>query len=333
MNQSFGAECFSAQGFLDAAREWGGPDCRLVEDGGDIAVQSILPDMGLAVRGRAIGVDRWSISTWWCLPQGGNTELALEVLVNSSLPARRWTQQLSANPDGASREEIIQRHYATNAPITRKYELTAIHAWLAAADWAALCESIATSTYRGILAESIPDLDISYAQGAAPFQSEGTVFGYPYYFRCRNGYLALRVGGNDPSVDALWGAGETSEDEDLSHLTWPQFAQAFHRLVKQLKPTPFTYEFPVLRRPSAMEGHDDNSTDFHVSALGYSAEDALRHVRLSPLMPGNPEDYFISPTPVQEDTRSYPPVVPNFSGIPDLPRSHLDAARRKPRSR
>jgi hypothetical protein len=88
----------------------------------------------------------------------------------------------------------------------------------------------------------IPGLSVEVAQGAIPFQSEGTLAGLPYYFKYKSGYARLRVGG-DLSAAPLYEA-----DQEYGHpldgaLDDDEFAHLFPRLVRGLRRAPRLWEF------------------------------------------------------------------------------------------
>lgn len=94
------------------------------------------------------------------------------------------------------------------------------------------------------LQEIFPGLLISSAGGIVPFQAEGLIDGYPFYYRDRHGWASLTIGEKDGEPPylmdgSLYSAGvETEEfgggDNFLKNLT---------KLIPALERSPFLYHF------------------------------------------------------------------------------------------
>ena len=75
----------------------------------------------------------------------------------------------------------------------------------------------------------LPNVEVTYLQGHAPVQAEGSINGKPFYFRARGQYWTLYVGG-ESAVDApeweyeeryglgLYDAGYMTHEEALRFL-------------------------------------------------------------------------------------------------------------------
>lgn len=130
-----------------------------------------------------------------------------------------------------------------------------IHAWFdaaAAGEDYADDEPVMYATDPGWfrdLSERIPGLLVHSAGGMLPFQSEGTLHGFPYYFRYRHGYAQLRV--MDPNVNEdeatlfehLYSAGMDYGDEYGGILDRDEFCTLMITLVPQLERGAFLWEF------------------------------------------------------------------------------------------
>lgn len=87
----------------------------------------------------------------------------------------------------------------------------------------------------------IPGLVIATAQGVAPFTSEGSLHGLPYYFRYRGGHASLRLG--DDLTAPLYSA-EVNYGHHLDgSLEDDEFFRLMILLVSQLRRAPRLWEF------------------------------------------------------------------------------------------
>lgn len=96
------------------------------------------------------------------------------------------------------------------------------------------------------LADRIPGLIISSADGIACYQAEGLLHGLPFYFKAKQGSASLSVGsvsGGFPYLpgDALY----FSDHFDCSYLmSHEEFEELMLKMVPTLKRAPILWEFP-----------------------------------------------------------------------------------------
>lgn len=106
-------------------------------------------------------------------------------------------------------------------------------------------DSITLQLKTADLTSRVPGLIIERAGGVVPFQSEGTILGYQYYFRYRGGNASLRVGGEDPVGEPLWSAYMTYGDDLGGSLSMKEFTYLFCALLTHLKKAPYSYRFTI----------------------------------------------------------------------------------------
>lgn len=179
-----------------------------------------------------------------------------------------------------------------------------------------------------ILREIIPELIISSAGGLMPFQAEGLIEGYPFYYRDKYGSASLSVGATDGERPYL---GDTtlwvSHCESVDGAEGKIFSKNIVNLIQSLEKSPFPYEFEGY----ALRFQKDKSWDFAVDknektrtvGWGHSPEEAYLRIF-------EPSAYLekagcstarqlemtrareFDKTPVVTDERVYPSILPNF---------------------
>lgn len=187
------------------------------------------------------------------------------------------------------------------------------------------------------LQQLIPGIVITSAGGIIPFQAEGTLHGYPFYYRDRHGSATLYVGEADgetpylPSY-ALWSA----------HVDTPEFAggenfiKNLYHLVPALEHGKFLYKFAA-RKPTWEEGTgvwrytlSDEKID-EVVGWGSTPEEAYEsaaqpsaYLAEKDFTPEAQNELWVAQdverTPLNEDLRVYPNPEPVFrvNAIEDL---------------
>lgn len=97
-----------------------------------------------------------------------------------------------------------------------------------------------------VLEHAIPGLQVDYADGLEPFQMEGNINGYPFYYRERgeNVQLNLSVLGDEPLGDTVYWSSSTSWGELPS--TVKTTAHAFAYLVSVLEPARVWFQVGVV---------------------------------------------------------------------------------------
>jgi len=178
------------------------------------------------------------------------------------------------------------------------------------------------------LTKLIPGIMITSAGGIVPFQAEGTLHGFPFYYRDRHGVAELRVGAVG-STDHILPAGalysasvETPEFEGADH-----FVKNLYHLVPELKKAPFLYRFPGHKATFLNDGNwgytIDRSSVEEALGWGHSLEEA--YVNSSTPSTYLAEKGFsleaqrklwidreVDTRPLNRDERAYPPVTPDF---------------------
>ena len=184
------------------------------------------------------------------------------------------------------------------------------------------------------LERRVPGLSVSQAGGSVPFQSEGTLCGYSYYFRYRGGGVSLAVGATDstPTVwsGALWSATTSYGDEWGGSLSQVEFEALMVELVPQLTRAPFLWQFSgrKVKLEDTALGVTMTRT-YHEEiyrSLAHTADEAYERLHsLDPVLeshgwtPKRQKAYFalreIHPVPLNEDTRVFPHPEPTFSVV------------------
>lgn len=176
-----------------------------------------------------------------------------------------------------------------------------------------------------------PTVELSYVGGLEPFQAEGFLNGFPFYFRERGGFCSLTIGEEEGTAfgeDVLYsakvksseisrfdvsGESELSPDERF-------FYSLFIPLVSMLQPALFLYAFKGLSLPvdgtisprfgevEVYYGEGATPVDGYRQAIvhmknRYQGTDIFEHVE--GLMK-------LEPVPLNVDARSWPEVPPGF---------------------
>jgi hypothetical protein len=177
------------------------------------------------------------------------------------------------------------------------------------------------------LDEFIPGVVVSSAGGMFPFQAEGLIHGYPFYYRHEWGSASLRVGeidGETPYLDSLWSS-RVDYDDKIGEENFPKL---LIQLVSLLEKSQFLYKFKGRR----IDFLNDGSWSFTVSdefekhdrgAWGHNAVEAFMELR-------KPNEYLIEhgcsaeqqdaiwvahdydPIPTNRDERKFPEFNPSF---------------------
>lgn len=178
------------------------------------------------------------------------------------------------------------------------------------------------------LEKMVPGLVISSAGGLCPFQAEGLLQGYPFYYRERHGDAELRLAPKDTTghyllYESLWSS--TEEVEEFRN--GPDWVGTLLRLIEKLEKTPYLYEFPA--KKLEFSDPSDHRTAFATDEMetvfgwGHSVDEAWNDAQ-------KPSEYLLSrgwsiddlkhewdlrdpsPVPLHLDQRFYPESFPNF---------------------
>lgn len=177
------------------------------------------------------------------------------------------------------------------------------------------------------LEEFIPGIIITSAGGSLPFQAEGTILGYPFYYRSEQYSASIKVGslhGDKPYLpeSAIYSA-RIKNDHYLGGET---FVQDLIRLIPLLDKAPFLYRFPckeikwaegftsfeVLDEETTVAGWGQNPTEAFEWAKKPDEWAKTISETLYNMMPFAFEAREVSKIPVNQDTRVFPNVRPDF---------------------
>lgn len=184
------------------------------------------------------------------------------------------------------------------------------------------------------LSDIIPELVVSSAGGAVPFEAEGLLHGFPFYYREEHGYAELRVGEADGGMPVPWRSLysaklQYAENESRS-LGMEAFGRFMMKLVPDLAVAPFMWIFPSYEVKFANDGQGtyevlDTLSDRGHSGYGFTVEEAWANAFKT--IPGielyNPifteefqlklkRDTMAGNEPLNEDDRIFPAQMPDF---------------------
>lgn len=177
------------------------------------------------------------------------------------------------------------------------------------------------------LDEFIPGIIITSAGGSMPFQAEGTLLGYPFYYRSEHYYAEIRIGAMDGDKPYLReSALYSARIENEHYLGGETFVKDLTRLIPLLEKAPFLYRFPCKEIKwaegfASFEVLDQDTTE---AGWGHTPEEAYAWAQKTDewirtksetwyrMMPYAFEAREVSRIPVNQDTRVYPDVKPDF---------------------
>lgn len=122
---------------------------------------------------------------------------------------------------------------------------------------------------RAWLNECLPGTRVAFAGGSAPFQAEGFIRDYPFYYRERHGEAVLKIAlpGDDPIIGFNWASLTTVEDCRDADDVW---VLTFLRLVEEMDSALFRYKYNA-----RIEFPGEPTKDVFVYAWGKSPESAI----------------------------------------------------------
>lgn len=161
-----------------------------------------------------------------------------------------------------------------------------------------------------------PGLHIVSAGGYCPFQAEGTLHGYPFYFRARSGSIRLVVGHGDLWFMPMWAADRLTDDPDVQPATLVTLMSA---LIGDLRRAEIWWEFPGITDTDIGQLPAGSATLY--GQWGRTAEHAWQRLReVSPWLTDRGIDEQqqaamwdarqVRPETVTVDTRVFPTVDP-----------------------
>lgn len=188
------------------------------------------------------------------------------------------------------------------------------------------------------LQEAVPTLIVSSAGGMLPFQAEGYLQGFPFYFRSEWGYASLSVSGDYAEKPYLREAAFFTSRIDYSQelVDWNESQWfPFHllTLIDQLERSPFRY---LLKLDETQEDAGKviryaKDPEFTHPGYGHSVEEAAQNILEGPY-----------PTPllqpfeaVNHDNRDFTPFdganfAVNWDRVPEILRTMKEEHERNP---
>lgn len=176
------------------------------------------------------------------------------------------------------------------------------------------------------LAELIPGLVVTSAGGSFPYQAQGTLQGFPFYFRARGEWATLHLSapGFDPvGFELLYYAGTAVPFGFGAQ----DFCEAMLRLVPALEKSPFRWEFSGYKLDipgkKSWEAVRTDQKEINVG-WGHTPEEGwaktqeiseylLEHGCTEEMQRKHLELRGVSKTPLNQDNRVFPEVDPIFS--------------------
>ena len=170
------------------------------------------------------------------------------------------------------------------------------------------------------ISRRIPSLSLESAGGVCPFQADGTLDGYQFYFRYRNGSMTLRVGSNDGDLffKPMYSASMEYGDEYGGSLSSEQFEEVFTTLVKELKKSDIFWEFAGTFTQDYLRNKAGDPSK--MGAWGRTAEEAWKALneRVSEDITAEQWQeylrvYGLRFEPITVDDRTFPETDPDFT--------------------
>lgn len=181
--------------------------------------------------------------------------------------------------------------------------------------------------------EYVPGLIVYSAGGLVPFQAEGLINGYPFYYRSEWGSCSIKIGRLDDLVpyvpeESYWYA----YDDEFEGVTVESFVEALTRLLPKVKRQQNFYEFEVFATNFVGENgswvweiNPDEITT--VVGWGYTAEEAFiyasqpdKYLESKGFTVENQREHWFAqkpnPVPVYVTQREWPDVEPVFEVKP-----------------
>lgn len=173
-------------------------------------------------------------------------------------------------------------------------------------------------TLKASLESFIKDLKIERMGGICPFQAEGRVGEYEFYFRERGGWSSLKLDRYNPvGFEIEWMAGKNT----IEFLGLEEFPEVFIDLLKNLEKAQFLYEFvgkkvDISKDDSEVLIATETDEDELYYGWGHSIEEAIEDMNYVSdylLEHGFSEDFQkeinfkknINPVPLNRDTRTF----------------------------
>lgn len=153
---------------------------------------------------------------------------------------------------------------------------------------------------RAWLDECLPGTRVSFAGGSAPFEAEGFIGEYPFYYREQRGEAVLKISlpGDDPIIGFNWASLTTVEDFRDADDVW---VLTFLRLVEEIDSALFRYVYNA-----RIEVPGEPAKDVFVYAWGKSPESAIADYIAEHQGDKNSEYLVIDETPTNAEVKSSP---------------------------
>lgn len=181
--------------------------------------------------------------------------------------------------------------------------------------------------------EYVPGLVVSSAGGFVPYQAEGLINGFPFYYRAEWDYSSINIGHPDEPAPYLWDeALWTATINDFEGSTHASFIEALTRLLPKLERTPHLYRFPChayeFTGPNGSWEWSINKDDTdYVQGIGMTPEEGYQkasepsaYLAERGFTPERQREFFVAKepakTPLAVKERKYPSPEPVFHSTP-----------------
>lgn len=133
--------------------------------------------------------------------------------------------------------------------------------------------------------EYIPGLIVTSAGGFFPYQAEGYINGYPFYYRSEQGGCSVKIGDPEDGMPYLWDESLwLIADDEFEGSTHETFIEGMTRLLPRLEKTPYLYKFPCHHSNFVGENGTwlweiDETQTSYVQGIGHTIDEAWKQAQ------------------------------------------------------